>query len=68
MKESVVADRSFRENESLSIFLRQMEALKQILRDKAVLILDPQMLPSLGWLRQGPPADATGAEKTPETK
>lgn len=50
----------FRQNESLSIFLRQMEALKQILKDKAVLVLDPGVLPSLGWLREGPPADAAG--------
>jgi membrane protease subunit HflC len=46
----------FAKNEELSMFLRWLDSLKKTLNERTVMVLDPKILPPLGWFTDGPPS------------
>jgi len=47
----------FREDPEFAMFLRSLETLRAGLKERAVLVLDSDMMPILHWLRQKPSLD-----------
>jgi len=63
--------RAFSENEALSMFLRNLESLRNNLKENTVMVLDGSEWPALKWLRQGPSLPTPGAPggaQTPDSE
>lgn len=61
----------FRQNEQFAMFLRELDFWREALKDNAVIVLDPTMEHSIGFLKNGPSLPplthgaATGHAQTP---
>jgi hypothetical protein len=62
----------YRQNEQFAMFLRELDFLKEALKNNAVIVLEPSWQHSLGFLKDGPslpPLDsATPTEAKPAPK
>lgn len=61
----------FRENPGLSMFLRWLDSLEIILKDRSEFVIDPSFLPGLEFFRSGPSTEVgipTGPEKKDRPK